>query len=251
MTDSALPPPPSIAYFEVTLSKLMAFRKKIFEIGLREAAECARYEKDRPGVEPERSSKLAKTLRRIRHDNVRECNPHPPRPTTSRPKVKVIPANTLEDLFTEAGRRSMMGYTGECIFRNGLRPRIAAPVHDGYAIVKMVEVSKTDRSNKKDNVAVAMEHSNRPQEPAHAKAVREYLLSTACTGEKFILPAFTFNYGVGLDAEAPVATLMLFGASTDGTDRWPGVLLPAAGRDPGHDRWGAPARSARGNSERS
>ena len=28
------------------------------------------------------------------------------------PKVKVIPANTLEDLFVEAGRRSMMGYTG-------------------------------------------------------------------------------------------------------------------------------------------
>ena len=91
-------------------------------------------------------------------------------------------------------------------------------------IVKMVEVSKTDRLNKKDNVAVAMEHSNRPQEPAHAKAVREYLLSTACTGEKFILPAFTFNYGVGLDAEAPVVTLILFGASTEGTNTRPGVL---------------------------
>ena len=69
-----------------------------------------------------------------------------------------------------------------------------------------------------------MEHSNRPQEPNHAKAVREYLLSTACTGEKFILPAFTFNYGVGLDPEAPVVTLILFGASTEGTNTWPGVL---------------------------
>jgi hypothetical protein len=91
-------------------------------------------------------------------------------------------------------------------------------------VSKMVAVSKTDRLRKKDSVAAAMEHSNRPQEPAHAKAVREYLLNTACTGDKFILPAFTFNYGVGLDEEAPVVTLILFGASTEGTNTWPGVL---------------------------
>src|SRR5262245_18171876 len=69
-----------------------------------------------------------------------------------------------------------------------------------------------------------MEHANRPQEASHAKAVRDYLLSTACTGDKFILPAFTFNYGVGLDPDSPVATLILFGAETEGSTTWPGVL---------------------------
>jgi DNA-sulfur modification-associated len=140
------------------------------------------------------------------------------------PKVKVIPANTLEDLFTEAGRRSMMGYTGNVFFGTAFVQGTRLQFTTAMPIVKMVEVSKTDRLHKRDDVAAAMEHSNRPQEPAHAKAVREYLLSTACTGEKFILPAFTFNYGVGLDAEAPVVTLILFGASTEGTNTWPGVL---------------------------
>jgi hypothetical protein len=139
-------------------------------------------------------------------------------------KVKVVPANTLEDLFTEAGRRSMMGYTGNVFFGTAFVQGSRLQFTTAMPVVKMVEVSKADRLNKKDNVASAMEHSNRPQEPAHAKQVREYLLKTACTGEKFILPAFTFNYGVGLDAEAPVATLILFNASTEGNVAWPGVL---------------------------
>ena len=139
-------------------------------------------------------------------------------------KVKVVPADTLEELLTEAGRRSMMGYTGNVFFGTAFLQGSRLQFTTAMPVVKMVEVSKTDRLRKKDTVAAALEHSNRPQEPAHAKAVREYLLSTACTGEKFILPAFTFNYGVGLDVEAPVATLILFGASTEGTNTWPGVL---------------------------
>jgi hypothetical protein len=70
-----------------------------------------------------------------------------------------------------------------------------------------------------------MERSNRPQEAQHGKQLRTYLMSTACTGDKFILPAFTFNYGVGLDEDAPDATLILFASADDGTNAWPGILL--------------------------
>jgi len=56
-------------------------------------------------------------------------------------------------------------------------------------------------------------------------ASNPYLMSAACTGDKFILPAFTFNYGVGLDDDAPDATLILFASSDDGTNAWPGILL--------------------------
>jgi hypothetical protein len=58
-----------------------------------------------------------------------------------------------------------------------------------------------------------------------ALEVREYLIKTACAGDKFILPAFTFNYGVGLEDESPVATLILFANTSDGTNAWPGILL--------------------------
>lgn len=143
--------------------------------------------------------------------------------------VKIVATENLADLYTEAGKRSMMGFTGSAFFGTAFIQGSRLQFTTAMPVMKMIEISKTDRSRKKSTVAVAMEHSNRPLEAAHAKAVREYLLNTACTGEKFILPAFTFNYGVGLDAEAPVATLMLFGASTEGTTTWPGILcLPPA-----------------------
>lgn len=140
------------------------------------------------------------------------------------PHVQVVNAANIDELFTEAGKRSMMGYAGNVFFGTAFIQGSRLQFTTAMPVVKMVEVSKTDRSKKKASVPEAMEHSNRPQEPAHARAVRDYLLSTACTGDKFILPAFTFNYGVGLEPESPVATLILFGASTEGTNTWPGVL---------------------------
>jgi hypothetical protein len=89
----------------------------------------------------------------------------------------------------------------------------------------MLDVTKADRSKKKDTVQEVTEHSNRPQEPNHSKQLRTYLLNTACTGDKFILPSFTFNYGVGLDDEAPEASLILFATSADGANAWPAILL--------------------------
>ena len=162
--------------------------------------------------------------------------------------MKIVATDNLADLYTEAGRRSMMGFTGSAFFGTAFVQGSRLQFTTAMPVVKMVEVSKTDRSRKKDTVASAMEHSNRPLEPAHAKRVREYLLNTACTGEKFILPAFTFNYGVGLDAEAPVATLILFGASTEGYDHVARHPVPAARRHPRHDGRCSPAGHNRGYS---
>jgi hypothetical protein len=139
--------------------------------------------------------------------------------------IKVQTTDSFESLMTEIGRRSMMGYAGEVFFGTAFVQGSRLQFTTAMPIQKMVEVSKTDRSKKKDSIREVTEHSNRPQEPAHAKQVRNYLLGTACTGDKFILPAFTFNYGVGLDDDAPIATLLLFAGGGDGTNAWPGILL--------------------------
>ena len=139
--------------------------------------------------------------------------------------IHVQTAESFESLISEVGRRSMMGYAGEAFFGTAFVQGSRLQFTTAMPIQKMVDVSKTDRSRKKGNVREVTEHSNRPQEPAHGKAVRTYLLTTACTGDKFILPAFTFNYGVGLDDEAPVATLILFASAADGTNAWPAILL--------------------------
>ena len=141
------------------------------------------------------------------------------------PHVEVQSTAGLELLMSEIGRRSMMGYAGEVFFGTAFVQGSRLQFTTAMPIQKMVEVSKTDRSKKKDTVVEVTEHSNRPQEPAHGRHVRNYLLKTACTGDKFILPAFTFNYGVGLDDNAPVATLILFANGSDGTNAWPAILL--------------------------
>jgi hypothetical protein len=119
----------------------------------------------------------------------------------------------------------MMGYAGEVFFGTAFVQGSRLQFTTAMPIQKMVEVSKIDRSKKKDTVKDVTEHSNRPQESTHGKQVRSYLLNTACTGDKFILPAFTFNYGVGLDDDSPTATLILFANRSDGNNAWPGILL--------------------------
>jgi DGQHR domain-containing protein len=141
------------------------------------------------------------------------------------PHVKVQTTDSFESLMSEIGRRSMMGYAGEVFFGTAFLQGSRLQFTTAMPIQKMIDVSKTDRSRKKDTLLEVAEHSNRPQEPAHAKHLRNYLISTACTGDKFILPAFTFNYGVGLDENAPDATLILFASADDGTNAWPGILL--------------------------
>ncbi len=141
------------------------------------------------------------------------------------PHVKVETAASFEDLMAEIGRRSMMGYSGESFFGSAFIQGSRLQFTTAMPVQKMVEVSKADRSKKKDSLLEVTEHSNRPQEATHAKHVRAYLLDTACTGDKFILPSFTFNYGVGLDDESPVATLILFTSGGDGTNAWPAILL--------------------------
>ncbi|WP_461328040.1 DNA sulfur modification protein DndB [Bradyrhizobium huanghuaihaiense] len=117
-----------------------------------------------------------------------------------------------------------MGFAGEVFFGTAFLQGSRLQFTTAMPVAKMIQVSKTDRSKKKDGIVGAMEHSNRPQEASHAKQVRDYLTTTACIGEKFILPAFTFNYGVGLDDESPDATLILFANANDGANAWPGIL---------------------------
>jgi len=139
--------------------------------------------------------------------------------------VVIKSMDNFEELMTEIGRRSMMGYAGESFFGTAFVQGSRLQFTTAMPMQKMIDVSKMDRSRKKDTVRAVMEHSNRPQEASHGKQVRTYLMRTACTGDKFILPAFTFNYGVGLEDDAPDATLLIYSNTDDGTNAWPAILL--------------------------
>ncbi|MDJ0642699.1 MAG: DNA sulfur modification protein DndB [Erythrobacter sp.] len=139
--------------------------------------------------------------------------------------VQIQTMDNFEELLAEIGRRTMMGYAGESFFGTSFIQGSRLQFTTAMSVQKMVDVSRMDRSKKKDTVVEVTEHSNRPQEATHGRHLKTYLLGTACKGDKFILPAFTFNYGVGLDDDSPTATLILYASGDDGTSSWPSILL--------------------------
>lgn len=139
------------------------------------------------------------------------------------PNVNVETTSSLDGLMSEIVRRQVSGFSGHSFFGtcfvqgNRLHFLGGAPIH------KLAEISKIDQSSPKSSVAEVMAHANRPKVPAHSRELRAYLLQTACVGEKFILPAFAFNYGCRLDENDPVVTVVIF--STGGEGPWPAILL--------------------------
>lgn len=147
------------------------------------------------------------------------------------PHVKIRPTDNMESLMSALGRRSLMGRNGDVFFGTAFIQGERLQFCTAMPISRMLDVTHSDRSSRRDNLKDTRAHSNRPKEVAHAKHLRNYLESTACEGEKFILPSFTFNYGVGLDENSPEATVWMLADETEGANTWPAILfLPAGAR---------------------
>jgi hypothetical protein len=119
----------------------------------------------------------------------------------------------------------MAGFNGQSFYGTAFVQGERLQFTTAMPLMRMLESTKIDRSQKRANVEEVMAHANRPEEKTHGNKLRAYLMLTACSGEKFILPAFAFNYGVGLTDEDPDATLILFAGGADGTNCWPAILL--------------------------
>lgn len=136
---------------------------------------------------------------------------------------------TKENLLTGF---NTYGYDGHqwfgCAFIQGKRLQFTTAM----PLTTMLDVSDIDRSDAGSKVSEVMEHANRPRVASHARALREYLLTTACKEEKFILPAFTFNYGDehSTPEDAPEAVLVIYASEGDNsTNGWPALFqLPNA-----------------------
>jgi hypothetical protein len=143
--------------------------------------------------------------------------------------LRIEPVADFESLMKEVGRKSMAGYSGSVFFGTAFIQGGRLQFTTAMPMAKMIEVSLSDRSHKRDTVGEVTMHANRPVEPSHAKKLRSYLLETACAGDQFILPSFTFNYGVDMDEDTPQATLVIFGSPDQSTNAWPAMFLLPAG----------------------
>jgi hypothetical protein len=136
---------------------------------------------------------------------------------------------THDDLLSKT---HTFGYDGEqffgCAFIQGRRLQFTTAM----PLSKMIKISKIDRAKAGGTVKEVREAANRPRVAGHSKALREYLLTTACRDEKFVLPAFAFNFGdeSTTPEEVPEAVLIIYAREGDiSTNGWPALFqLPSA-----------------------
>jgi len=138
--------------------------------------------------------------------------------------VNIVVAKSLDELMKDVGLRGLMGYAGSTFFGTAFVQGERLQFTTAIPIGKLTEISEIQRSKKGDSIESVLDRSNRPTEPKHSRELREYLINTACVSSKFIIPSFTFNYGVGLNDESPEVTLILLDSGSDGTNTWPSIL---------------------------
>jgi hypothetical protein len=134
--------------------------------------------------------------------------------------VRATKANLLTDFH-------QFGYAGEQFFGTAFIQGNRLQFTTAMPFSTMLKVSKIDRAPSGSGVNIAMEKANRPKIAGHAKALRQYLIDTACRGEKFVLPAFTFNFGDehSTPEDAPEAVLYVYGDETENsTNGWPALF---------------------------
>ena len=146
---------------------------------------------------------------------------------------------TRGNLLTEF---STYGYDGKQFFGvafiqgKRLQFSTAMPLND------VLTIAKIDRANRGSGVDELMNRANRPKVAGHAKALRQYFKDTACIGEKFILPAFAFNFGDEMTTkeDAPDAVLYIYAHENENsTNGWTGASPTPHRACGGHHRWRA------------
>lgn len=124
------------------------------------------------------------------------------------------------------------GYDGQQFFGTAFIQGNRLQFSTAMPMATMLKVSKIDRAKKGSGVHEVQERANRPKIAGHAKALREYFLKTACAGEKFILPAFAFNFGdeSTTPEDVPDAVLLIYADDNENaTNGWPALFqLPRA-----------------------
>ena len=79
--------------------------------------------------------------------------------------VVIKSMDNFEELMTDIGRRSMMGYAGESFFGTAFVQGSRLQFTTAMPIQKMIDVSKMDRSRKKDTVRAVMGIKGEPGKP--------------------------------------------------------------------------------------
>lgn len=91
-----------------------------------------------------------------------------------------------------------------------------------------LNASQVEQAKRGATVAELQTKSNRPKIPSQHKLIKDYLLETACVGDKWLFPNFMLNYGVGWTDDRPMARLTLL-VTDDETLSWPAIFEPPSG----------------------
>jgi DNA-sulfur modification-associated len=145
--------------------------------------------------------------------------------------VSLETTDSLDRLHERLGKETLNGNVR--VFFGTLMIQGNRPQFVGATSMKtLTDMALIDRSKKRATADEVAEHTNRPGIPAHQKALRDYLLNTACMREKFVLPNFMLNFGVkakeereNANTEATISLIIYRPTATTGINVWPAILI--------------------------
>lgn len=91
-----------------------------------------------------------------------------------------------------------------------------------------LNVADVEQAARGSTVIELQKKSNRPKIASQHKLIKDYLLETACVGDKWIFPNFMLNYGSKWTDDRPMARLTLL-VTDEETLTWPAIFEPPSG----------------------
>jgi hypothetical protein len=147
--------------------------------------------------------------------------------TTIPLQLKVETADSIDQLMAHMGRVNF-GQAGRFFLGNAYVQGGRLMFTTSTELSTLLAMALIEQAPVKATVAEVIRYANRPFDATHGKRFQDYLLSTAATGDKFIFPSFTLNFGVLDDEDAPQLILTLV-IPNESAIVWPALLFLPAG----------------------
>ena len=134
----------------------------------------------------------------------------------------------VRDYASFFNRPTVLNKQSNCWFGSAMRQGNRLHFLTTMPIKDYLSITKIDQAPRGSTVKALKDHQNRPNIPTQRSAIKNYLMETAYTGDKWIFPNFMLNFGVGWTEEMPKGELILL-ITDEETLSWAAIFIPPSG----------------------
>ena len=139
-----------------------------------------------------------------------------------------LKVTVVKDYQSFFNRPTVLNKQSNCWFGSAMRQGNRLHFLTTMPIKDYLSITKIDQAPRGSTVRALKDHQNRPNIPTQRSAIKQYLMDTAYTGDKWIFPNFMLNFGVGWSEEYPKGELILL-ITDEETLSWAAIFIPPSG----------------------